>query len=324
MTELRHLIAATDLSEPSLLAVDRGYHLAATSAARLTLLTALGVEALAPLQAFLGREGAGLAQEIIEREREELSRLAADPARNLGVSASLRVEPGSALSAITAYADASDADLILTGAQGRGFISRFVFGSTASRLVRKSRCPVLVVRNPCRGAYRQVLVAVDFSPASALALALARAVAPEAHLFLLNVFELPFEGMLSYSSVRNDLIEQYRLEARREALDRLAALAAGAGLRKGQFSLLAQQGEAGGRIAALEAEQACDLVVMGKHGLHVTEELLLGSLTSRVIAASRADVLVVVDKRRPLPGTQVPGGAGRPAASPGTGGGRLD
>jgi nucleotide-binding universal stress UspA family protein len=31
----------------------------------------------------------------------------------------------------------------------------------------------------------------------------------------------------------------------------------------------------------------------------VTEELLLGSVTKRVLAESRSDVLVVVDERRP-------------------------
>jgi CPA2 family monovalent cation:H+ antiporter-2 len=34
---------------------------------------------------------------------------------------------------------------------------------------------------------------------------------------------------------------------------------------------------------------------MGKHGTHVTEELLLGSVTQRVLAESQGDVLVVVD-----------------------------
>jgi len=36
---------------------------------------------------------------------------------------------------------------------------------------------------------------------------------------------------------------------------------------------------------------------MGKHGTNVTEELLLGSVTKQVLAESRSDVLVVVDKR---------------------------
>jgi CPA2 family monovalent cation:H+ antiporter-2 len=40
---------------------------------------------------------------------------------------------------------------------------------------------------------------------------------------------------------------------------------------------------------------------MGKHGTHVTEELLLGSVTRRVLAESQADVLVVVDPLAPPP-----------------------
>ncbi len=50
----------------------------------------------------------------------------------------------------------------------------------------------------------------------------------------------------------------------------------------------------------IEAEKP-DLVVMGKHGTHVTEELLLGSVTLDVLAESRCDVLVVVDPRAAAP-----------------------
>lgn len=299
MTALRHIIAATDLSAPSLLAVDRGYQLAEDNTAAFTLITAAGIDALAPLRAFLGGErGDVLEQEILARERDALAEVAADPARNRGVAASLRVEPGSASAAIADYVDEMAPDLVVVGAHGKGFLNRFIFGSTASRLVRKSHCPVLVVRNPCLGAYRRLLVAVDFSPASTLALELARKVAPEAEILLLHVFEVPFEGMLSYSSVRNEVIDQYRTQARDDALARLRDMAAAAGLERGRFTVVAEQGEAGTRLSAVEDQFGCDLVLLGKHGQHVVEELLLGSLTSRVLAESRADVLVVTDARR--------------------------
>ncbi|MEO8250654.1 MAG: universal stress protein [Burkholderiales bacterium] len=41
-----------------------------------------------------------------------------------------------------------------------------------------------------------------------------------------------------------------------------------------------------------EQEQACDLIVIGKHGRSMVEELLVGSVTSHVLAESAGDVLV--------------------------------
>jgi hypothetical protein len=40
------------------------------------------------------------------------------------------------------------------------------------------------------------------------------------------------------------------------------------------------------------------LIVLGKHGTHLTEELLLGSVTRQVLDAAQGDVLVVSDTRR--------------------------
>lgn len=40
---------------------------------------------------------------------------------------------------------------------------------------------------------------------------------------------------------------------------------------------------------------------MGKHGTHVSEVLLPGSVTRRVLGEALADLLVVVDKRLPPP-----------------------
>ena len=42
-----------------------------------------------------------------------------------------------------------------------------------------------------------------------------------------------------------------------------------------------------------ELEQDCDLIVIGKRGLGLLEELLLGSVTKHVLAQSSADVLVI-------------------------------
>lgn len=79
----------------------------------------------------------------------------------------------------------------------------------------------------------------------------------------------------------------------------MEALAEAAGLERGRYTGLVLQGDAAAQILHHAEAHHCDLVAMGKHGTHVTEELLLGSVTSRVLAESDADLLVVVDKREP-------------------------
>lgn len=301
MPLIRRILAATDLSDLSLPAVDRGFQLALVTGADYTLVHALGLDAAGPLSGLLGARAAEVATRVIEHQRQALAALAADSKRNLGISAVLRVEADIAATVIPRIADESDADLVVVGARGGSALRRLLLGSTASRLLRKSHCPVLVVKTPSRGVYRRVLVPVDFSPSSELALQLAREVAPGGQIVLLNVFDVPFEGMLHYAGVSEDEIFRMRAEARERALRDLHALAARAGLTLDDYVPVLKHGDAVRHILEQRTQARCDLVVLGKHGTHVTEELLLGSVTKRVLSETRSDVLVVVDKRGPGP-----------------------
>ncbi len=51
-------------------------------------------------------------------------------------------------------------------------------------------------------------------------------------------------------------------------------------------------------IGEQEIEQDCDLIVVGKHGRNMIEDLLLGSVTSHVLAESLCDVLVSTSTSR--------------------------
>lgn len=299
MTTLRRLLVATDLSGSSLHAVDRGFQIAQDTGAACTIMHALGLDAMDRLREMVGERAADVSQALLARRRAALETIASDPSRSRGVAAALHVDEGLPARAVPAHADAIDADLVIVGAHGEGFIHRFLLGSTASTLLRKSRCPVLVVKAPCREAYRKIMVAIDFSPASALAIRMAAALAPRADLLLLAAFEVPFEPMLQYAGVEEDVLHRYRIEARERTLRQLHDTARNAGLPLARYTPYVPHGDATRQILAQEERSDCDLLVMGKHGTHVTEELLLGSVTKRVLAESRSDVLVVVDKRAP-------------------------
>ena len=76
-----------------------------------------------------------------------------------------------------------------------------------------------------------------------------------------------------------------------EMLQVLLAYGRGAGV---DLRWLVLHGDPTFRIIEQEQECDCDLIVVGKHGEGMLEELLLGSVTKHVLAESQGDVLVSV------------------------------
>lgn len=193
-----------------------------------------------------------------------------------------------------------DADLVVLGARGESFLRYAMLGSTAARLLRKSaRRPVLVVKQPPHEDYRSVLVAVDFSPVSIQAIRTAKLLAPAADLVLLHAFELPYEGRLTFAGVDEQLIRKYVTTGSEIRRKRLLDFAAAAGLAPLDYSARVIHGDPAQQIIAQEQEVDCDLIVVGKHGSRIAEELLLGSVTKHVLAEAQGDVLVICDPREP-------------------------
>jgi hypothetical protein len=84
---------------------------------------------------------------------------------------------------------------------------------------------------------------------------------------------------------------------RGQATQQLYELARTAGLTVSDYTGVVVHGDATPHVIGHEQKCRSELIVMGKHGTRVTEELLLGSVTKRVLAESGGDVLVVVDPR---------------------------
>ena len=292
MTILRTLLVATDLSAPARHAAMRAALLAHATGARLELLHVIEGSALDRLHHLLGNQARAVAERLLNEARQALAQLAAEIGAPLGISPGVHLSTGPVLQEITAQADALDADLLVVGARGAGFMRHLLLGTTAERLLRKTLRPLLLVRQVPYRPYRRVLVPVDFSPWTQRSIRIARAVGQEAEIILFNAFEVPFEGKLRFAGVAEDEILRYRAAAEREARENLHQAAQAAGLKEGEARLLTVHGEASTRILEAEEEQGVDLIVMGKHGTGVTEELLLGSVTKHVLAEARCDVLV--------------------------------
>lgn len=162
--------------------------------ARLALQHVVNVGALDALRHLIDAGVADLQQKLLDEMRSEVSTLAAELAARHGVQPELHLVVGSVLAEIDSHADAIDADLLVMGARGAGFMRELLIGSTTERVLRKTTRPLLVVKQMAHELYRRVLVPVDFSLRSLEALQLAQRVAPQAEYVLLHAFEVPFEA----------------------------------------------------------------------------------------------------------------------------------
>lgn len=294
MSQANHILAATDLSAPARHAVERAALICKETSASLDLLHVANLAPLERLRQLMGASPAGLEERVLHAARQKLDELAAALQQRFGVVAGTHVRLGSMLTELAMRADEVKPDLLVCGAKGESVIRHFTLGTTASRLLSTTTRPVLVVKQPPHEPYQRLLVPVDFSPSSLRAIRQARSIAPRADIVLLHAFDVPFAAHLRYASVEDELINHYRIIAKREATQKIVALRDEAGLRADECSLVVVHGDPTLRIIEQEQEWDCDLIVMGKHGADFLEEMLIGSFTKYVLAESQGDVLVSV------------------------------
>ncbi len=292
MKNLHTLLAATDLSAPSHFTAQRAAMLARELGAKLELVHVLQQNALDEMRELFKKDGEALQENIRLQTKKELYQLADSLAETLGSKAGCHQVEGLVLEGIMAQVESLSADLLIIGARGTGFIRQILLGSTAERLLRMTMRPVLTVKQPPRAAYQSVLVPIDFSPWSLNAIQLAQMVAPQAELIVMHAYEVPFESKLRIAGEKEDTILRYREMARQKAGSRLSQTVSDAGMDEANWRSIVLRGDAGRRILEQEEKQGADLIVLGKHGLGMVEELLLGGRTRHVLAHARCDVLV--------------------------------
>jgi nucleotide-binding universal stress UspA family protein len=287
------LLAATDFSAPARHALERAAQLAATHpGAQLTLTHVVSASMLARLRGVMRDEAPAMEARVADEAQQALTELATRLGTQYACPVNTRLSQGVALEAITDLADELQSDLLVMGARGAHFVREFLLGSTTERVLRKTRRPVLAVKQRPQGAYRRVLVPVDFSAHALAAAQTAHRWLPDAEIILLHAFEVDIESTLRFANIAEEQIHQYRVRAREDAIDAMAQFVDQLSIPAGQLTRMVVHGAPTLRILENEQSLDADLIVMGKHGQSTLEELLLGSVTKHVLAYSSSDVLV--------------------------------
>ncbi len=186
----------------------------------------------------------------------------------------------------TLVAMSGDAEMVVVGSTGRSAVERVLLGSVSSGLLHGAKCPVAVIREEAswmpRSSSAPVLVGIDCSPTSELALSVAFDEASRRGVELtalhawsdMAVYQMPW------------------LEWRSEAERNLAEYLAGwheryPDVKVNRVIVLDHPAR-----ALIEESQAAQLVVVGSHGRGGLSGLLLGSVSNGVVHAVRAPVIV--------------------------------
>ena len=118
-------------------------------------------DAAAQLAQEIGAEAAVVSLDGLELEalstmpRSELAKTAEEAAdavaeriRGAGVNATAEHRSGPVVRGVLVFAEEQEADLIVVGATSRGPVARRVLGTVTTRLIERSRRPVLVITPP--------------------------------------------------------------------------------------------------------------------------------------------------------------------------------
>lgn len=291
----KRMVCATDFSTDAGCALRRAVMLAAQHDATLEVLHVVASESLDALRQWVP-DPAGFPGRLVSAVRAELEGCSAEASKRAGIRIETSVVVGDVTQSILERA--SGADLLAIGAHGTNPLKDMLIGTTAERIAGRCTTPVLVVRVPPERPYAKVLVAVDLLPGSEEALAVTLEFAATATLTAAHVFDVPFEGMLARSGVAQSLIDEHRVRAHHDALEKIAALSRSVAGDPHRFLAFAERGHPAATIVIRQQTMGADLVVIRKRARSLVESALLGSVTRHVLTDTASDVLVLAEARR--------------------------
>lgn len=299
MLNIRKVLFPTDFSPAAEAALPTAVRLAELHGAELHILHGVVLHADDPHHpSHQLDEFEEVGAELVRIARERLGEVAAGVA-----DAEIEVVPAerraiSPSMAILDYAQEEDVDLVVMGTHGRRGFRRLLLGSVAEEVLRVAGCAVVTVREPmgepeAPRPIRRILVPVDFSAGSRVAVAhaaeLAREAGAELHLLHVIVVEGHPDFYFPLSTA-----PAFRLpELREEGEDALLEMAGGHRTERVQVLTRVEVGRPADEIVAAAESLEADLICMSSHGRTGLERTLLGSVTEGVARKASCPVLVV-------------------------------
>jgi universal stress protein E len=301
----RKILAGVDLSHGDRLvsselgpsteeAVRRAIWLAAQISGEITFLATLELSAQA--DELLRAPRPGGEPTVDDEARAELDALVARAGAE-GARAAAKLVHGKAWEELIREAVRGQHDVVIVGTRNRGRVSRTLFGSTATKLLRYCPAPIWVTRPDPDWSDLKVLVATDFSGVSqrALDIAVQMGQLVDIKLSVLHALEPELDTRVLRRSFTLEEVQAQRQAAREQAERRLQEQLVRTDYRTLKFGVQPHVVEGPAEIVILDflEQQQIDLVVMGTVGRVGLPGLFVGNTAERLLPQLPCSVLAV-------------------------------
>lgn len=215
-----------------------------------------------------------------------------------GITVETRVREGEPGEAIPAAAAEAAARAIVIATHGRSGIGRWLYGSTASHLLRHAEVPVVAVgpraleRAPAEPRVRHIMVPLDGSEGAQQALPVAQRLATAAGARISLVRGVPWAATAYPYTLPDAYLPQVdeELEAGAKAYLREQEAAV-----KGDVAAFVVRGSVAEGLLEFEERESVDLVVMSTHARSGLARAALGSVADRMLQGIAPVLLIRPD-----------------------------
>jgi nucleotide-binding universal stress UspA family protein len=215
-----------------------------------------------------------------------------------GLRAQARVAVGSGPAEILRHVERHGHDLAVFGAPSMKGLKYALLGSTATKVLRQSPCPVWLALPGVRAEPRNLLIASDLTPTSVKALRVGTRLALDlgvrAH--VLHVVDYPLDHRWSTGD-RDAQTAEYHRQFRAEALAALRRQFEGAAdpetVGATQLHVVGRTGVTDREVLAFLQAHEIDLLVVGQAARVGIGDMLLGNTAERLLPQVSCPLLVV-------------------------------
>ncbi|MCE4070984.1 universal stress protein [Pseudomonas sp. GD04087] len=281
---MKSLMVATDLSGRSEKALHRAAALAKRYACPWTVLYVVDED-----------QPSALVEQEVTQVRMMLEARLVELTEMGGTCPKLLVERGDPNQKILAAAKNLNCEMLVMGAHRKSVLRDIFVGTTVERVLRAGQLPVLVVNQPAGGQYRDLLIALDTSPASAHAVEVANDLGLLEGAVRRGVYAFSplAKGMMQYSGVSEERIDEFVSSESRQAVEELKTFLHDQHLEERIDEQLVAVGLPGNVLQRMVDKHRPDLLVMGTRGMGGIKRALIGSVADYALRELDCDILVV-------------------------------